>query len=116
MIYRDIGKTGKKAGIIGLGSEHLDGKSYEQVKDVVDAALDHGINIFDVFMPGKEVRENISRALGSRRKDVLIQGHIGSTNIGQQYDISRDLPTVKRFFEEHLRICGGHIEFGMLFL
>ena len=115
MIYRDIGNTGKKASIIGLGCEHLDGKPYEQVKDTVNAALDNGINIFDIFMPGSEVRENIAKALGSRRKDILIQGHIGSTNIGQQYDISRSLPEVQKFFEEHLRICGGHIEFGMLF-
>ena len=115
MIYREAGKTGKKASIIGLGCEHLDGKPYEQVKRTVDAALEHGINIFDMFMPGKEVRENLAKALGSRRGDVIIQGHICSTNIGQQYDISRDLPTVRRFFEEHLRLCNGHIDFGMLF-
>jgi len=115
MIYREIGKTGKKASIIGLGCEHLDFKHYEQVKSIIDAALENGINIFDVFMPGKEVRENISKALGPRRKDIMIQGHICSTNVGQQYDISRDMPTVRRFFEEHLRLCGGYIDFGMLF-
>ncbi|MCL2721412.1 MAG: aldo/keto reductase [Treponema sp.] len=115
MIYRDIGKTGKKASIIGLGCEHLDRKPYEQVKETIDAALSCGINIYDMFMPGKEVREYLSKALGSRRKDILIQGHIGSTDIGQQYDISRDLPTVQRFFEDHLRLCGGYIDFGMLF-
>jgi len=115
MIYREIGKTGKKASIIGLGCEHLDLKPYEQIKSTIDAAFENGINIFDIFMPGKEVRENISKALGSRRKEVLIQGHICSTNVGQQYDISRDMPTVRRFFEEHLRICDGYIDFGMLF-
>jgi len=115
MIYRDIGITGKKASVIGLGCEHLDGKPFEQTASTIDAAITHGINIFDIFMPGKEVRENIAKALGSRRKDILIQGHICSTNIGQQYDISRDMPAVQRFFEEHLRICGGHIDFGMLF-
>jgi predicted aldo/keto reductase-like oxidoreductase len=115
MIYREIGKTGKKASVIGLGCEHLDLKPYEQVKSVIDAALEHGINIFDVFMPGKEVRENIAKALGSRRKEIMIQGHICSTNVGQQYDISRDMPTVRRYFEEHLRLCNGYIDFGMLF-
>ena len=50
MIYREIGKTGKKASIIGLGCEHLDLKHYEQVKSIIDAALEHGINIFDIFM------------------------------------------------------------------
>jgi uncharacterized protein len=32
-----------------------------------------------------------------------------------QYDISRDLPVVKEYFEDLLRIFGGHIEFGMMF-
>lgn len=115
MQYRDIGKTGKKAGMIGLGCEHLDGKPYKQIEETIQTALEHGINIMDVFMPGREVRENIAKALGDRRKDVYIQGHIGSTDINQQYDISRDMPTVKRYFEDCLRIFGGHIDFGMLF-
>jgi len=114
MIYHEIGKTGKKASAIGLGCEHLDGKSFEQVKETIDAALDGGVNIMDIFMSGTEVRENIAKALGDRRNKVMIQGHIGSTNVNQQYDISRDLPTVKKFFEELLRIF-GYIDFGMMF-
>ncbi len=114
MIYREIGKTGQKASIVGLGCEHLDNKPYEQVEDTIHAALECGINLLDVFMPGNEVRENIARALGSHRNDVQIQGHIGSTNINQQYDISRDLPVVKRYFEDLLRIF-GRIDFGMMF-
>ena len=114
MIYREIGKTGKKAGIIGLGCEQLDRRPYKQIEDTIHTALDNGINYLDIFMPGKEVRENIARALGDRRKDVYIQGAIGSTDINQQYDISRDLPTVKKYFEECLRIF-GYIDFGMFF-
>ncbi|NCB01733.1 MAG: aldo/keto reductase [Spirochaetia bacterium] len=114
MRYREVGNTGRKASIIGLGCEHLDKKPYEQVKETIDAALESNINLLDVFMPGKEVREYIAKALGPRRKDVMIQGHIGSTNLNQQYDISRDLPTVKRFFEDLLRIF-GYIDFGMMF-
>lgn len=114
MIYREIGKTGKKAGIIGLGCEHLDGRPYEQVKDTIHTALNNGINYLDIFMPGKEVRDNIAKALGIRRKDVYIQASIGSTDINQQYDISRDLPTVKKYFEECLKTY-GYIDFGMLF-
>jgi predicted aldo/keto reductase-like oxidoreductase len=40
---------------------------------------------------------------------------MGSTDVSQQYDISRDLPVVKRYFEDLLRIFGGYIDFGMLF-
>jgi hypothetical protein len=114
MQYRNIGNTGHQAGVIGLGCEHLDRKPYEQVKETIDAALESQINLLDVFMPGKAVRENIAKALGARRKDVMIQGHIGSTDVNQQYDISRDLPTVKRYFEDLLRIF-GRIDFGMMF-
>ena len=115
MEYRELGKTGKRVSAIGFGCEHIDGKPYEQVNETVSAALDFGINIFDVFMPGEEIRRNIAKALGTKRNKVMIQGHMGATDINQQYDISRDLPTVKKYFEEILRIFGGHIEFGMLY-
>ncbi len=114
MQYREIGKTGCQAGIIGLGCEHLDGKPYAQVKETIDAALEGGVNLLDVFMPGQAVREHIARALGERRTEVMIQGHIGATDVNQQYDISRDLPTVKRYFEQLLAVF-GYIDFGMLF-
>jgi predicted aldo/keto reductase-like oxidoreductase len=115
MIYRKAGKTGKQLSVIGLGCENLDNKPYEQIKSTIDTAIECGINIFDIFMPGREIRENIANAMGSNRKNVMIQGHICSTNTNQQYDLSRDLTTVQRFFEEHLRLCGGYIDFGMLF-
>ena len=63
MEYREIGNTGERASIIGLGCEHLDGAPFEQVKDTIDAALENGVNLLDVFMPGQQVRENISKAL-----------------------------------------------------
>lgn len=114
MEYRELGKTGERCSIIGLGCEHLDGKAFAQVQETIDAALENGVNILDVFMPGQQVRENISKALGPRRRNVMIQGHIGSTILRQQYDISRDLPVVKRYFEDLLRIF-GYIDFGMMF-
>lgn len=114
MAYREIGKTGCKGSIIGLGCEHLDGKPYAQVKETIDMALEHGVNVMDVFMPGEEVRGNIAKALGSRREEVLIQGHIGSTDVSQQYDICRDLSTVQTYFERLLKHF-GYIDFGMMF-
>jgi predicted aldo/keto reductase-like oxidoreductase len=115
MEFRELGKTGRQASVIGLGCEHLDRKPYEQVKETIDAALGNGVNIMDVFMPGKEVRENIAKAVGDRRGNVMIQGHIGSSDVNQQFDISRDLPTAQKYFEDMLRIFGGYIDFGMLF-
>jgi predicted aldo/keto reductase-like oxidoreductase len=112
VIYRNL--AGKKISALGLGCEYLDGKPYSQVQATLHAALDGGMNLLDIFMPGYEVRANIAKALGNKRKNVYIQGHIGSTDCNRQYDISRDMPTVRKYFEEMLRLY-GYIDFGMLF-
>jgi len=116
MQYRPIGDTGMSASVIGLGAEHLDNKPIETVDTIVNTALDQGINIMDLFMPGEAVRKNIGRALGGRRDKILIQGHICSTDIKEQYDKSRDLPTVRKYFENLLRCLNtDYIDLGMLF-
>ncbi|MDL2255174.1 aldo/keto reductase [Parabacteroides sp. OttesenSCG-928-G06] len=116
MEYRKIGNTGMSASIIGLGAEHLDGKPYSVAEETIHAALEQGINIVDVFMPGEEVRRNIGKALGNRRKDVIIQGHIGSVDLNEQYDMSRDLDICKRYFEGLMENLGtDYIDVGMLF-
>ena len=116
MIYRPIANTGMSASIIGLGAEHLDRKPYETVESVIHASLDNGINIMDVFMPGEEVRKFIGKAIKGRRDKILIQGHIGSTDIKQQYDISRDRKIIQKYFEDLLlHLNTDYIDFGMLF-
>lgn len=116
MIFRQVGKTGMKASIIGLGTEYLDNRPYEVSEEVIDAALESGINIFDVFMPGTAVRENISRALKGRRNQVLLQGHIGSVETNGQYDRTRDVPTCRKYFDDLQRILKtDYIDIGMMF-
>ncbi len=116
MIYRPIGKTGMSASIIGLGAEHLDHRLYEECEEVMDAALESGMNIIDVFMPGKEVRDNLSKALKGRRDKVLLQGHIGSVEIRGQYDRTRDLALCREYFENLLNSFEtDYIDLGMMF-
>ena len=116
MEYRKIGKTDMSASVIGFGAEHLDFKPYAQIESTVHAVLDHGINMMDIFMPGEEIRKHLGQALKGRRDKMLIQGHIGSVDIGGQYETSRVLATCKRYFEDLLRHLGtDYIDFGMLF-
>ena len=116
MIYRPIGKTGMSASIIGLGAEHLDNRPYEECEEVIKAALESDINIIDVFMPGTPVRDNISKALKGRRDKVLLQGHIGSVDIREQYDKTRDVPTCRNYFDNLLRsFKTDYIDLGMMF-
>ncbi|MDR1796777.1 MAG: aldo/keto reductase [Clostridiales Family XIII bacterium] len=116
MEYRTIPKLNLKAGVVGLGGEHLDGKPYEDVERVLHAAFDAGVNMLDCFMPGEEIRRNIGRAIAGHRHQVMIQGMIGSTDVNKQYDISRDPELCRTYFENLLRFLGtDYIDFGMLF-
>jgi len=116
MIYRPIANTGMSASIIGFGGEHLDRKPYETVERVINAVIDRGINMMDLFMPGDEVRQNIGRAIAGRRDKLIIQGHICASDVKQQYDISRDRKTIQKYFEALLRhLNTDYIDFGMLF-
>jgi predicted aldo/keto reductase-like oxidoreductase len=116
MQYRSLGNTGMSAGIIGLGTEHLDNKPFATVDEVVGTALDGGVNMMDLFMPGEEVRTNIGRALAGKRDRMHIQGHIGSTDVRAQYSVSRDLDTCRKYFEDLLRcLHTDYIDCGMLF-
>lgn len=116
MIYRPIGNTGMEASIIGLGGEHLSKKPYEQVEKVIDATFENGINIIDVFMPGAEVRQNISKALKGRRKEVLLQGHIGTVERNGQFERTRDVDISSRYVEDFLRYFQtDYIDLGMMF-
>ncbi len=115
MQYRKLGRTGMTVSEISLGCEHLQGKDYDLVKTVIDAALDKGINFLDVFMSEPNVRTNIGRALAGRRESVIIQGHIGSCWVDGQYKVSRDIGECVTCFEDLLtRLQTNYIDVGML--
>lgn len=115
MEYRTLGRTGIKVSQISLGCEHLQGKDYDTVKAVIDAALEADINFLDVFMSEPNVRTNIGRALAGRRESVVIQGHIGACWIDGQYTVSRDPVATKTYFEDLLtRLGTDYIDVGMI--
>lgn len=115
MKMRPLGKTGIMVSEIGLGCEHLQGKPYEQIKSVLDAAEECGINAMDTFMSQMEVRRDIGRALKGRRERFVIQGHIGSVWANGQYRRSRDLAESKQFFDDYLKQYNtDYIDIGML--
>lgn len=115
MKYRMLGKSGLKAGEVGLGCEHLEGKDFQTVDGVIKAALDCGINIMDVFMPNPQVRENIGKSLVGNREKVLLQGHIGAIYVNGQYQRSRDPEQGKRFFENFMQCMQtDYVDIGMI--
>ena len=115
MKLRPLGNSGLFASEVGLGCEHLQGKALPHIHSVLDAALAGGINILDVFMSEPEVRSNLGLALKGRRKDVLLQGHIGAGWIDGQYCRTRDPGQYTHFFQDFMhRLQTDYVDIGML--
>lgn len=115
MRTRTLGRTGWQVSEIGLGCEHLEKKSEQDVEAVINTALGSGMNLFDVFMPEPNVRTRIGKALGSRRRDVVLQGHVGAAYVDEQYKKDASLEQSKRFIDDFLtRVQTDYIDIGML--
>ncbi len=100
---------------ISLGCEHLQGKNFELIKEVIDAAIEEGINYLDVFMSEPNVRTDIGEALAGRRDKVMIQGHIGACWVDGQYKVSRDIDECVTAFEDLLtRLQTDYIDVGFI--
>ncbi len=81
----------------------------------MDVAMANGMNYIDVYDSDPKVRSNIGYALKNRRKDMIIQGHIGTFWTGGQHSRTRDLAETKVGFEDLLKRLGtDYIEVGMI--
>jgi aryl-alcohol dehydrogenase-like predicted oxidoreductase len=75
MLYRNLGTSGLKVSVIGLGTNQFGGKVSQKIAiEIIDSALDVGINFVDtadVYQEGRS-EEYIGNALEGKRDKVLI--------------------------------------------
>ena len=110
-----MGRTGLNVSEIGMGCEGFVGKSYEQVKEMVDVMEAAGVNCIDLYTPDPQVRTNLGRAIEGRREKFILQAHLCSVWKDGQYQRTRVLSEVKEGFQEQLRLLNtGHVEIGMI--
>ncbi len=115
MRYRRLGKTDLMVSEIGFGAEWLERMDLEECRAIVRACEAQGINILDCWMSEPNVRSNIGICIKDTREKWYIQGHLGSTWQDGQYVRSRELPIVKKNFEDLLeRLQTDYIDLGMI--
>jgi predicted aldo/keto reductase-like oxidoreductase len=115
MDYRKLPRGNEEISTLGLGGEYLEGVQTRDVVDIVSHAIENGINILDVFMPGPEVRSNIGIALEGRRDKMYIQGHFSTIYKAGQYMRTRKLDEVKTAYHDLLtRLKTDYIDFGLV--
>jgi len=78
MEYRTLGNSGLKISTVSLGTNNFGGRcDMAQSQVVVDKALEVGITLFDTADayppgPGRASEEILGKALGARRKDIVL--------------------------------------------
>ncbi len=81
MEYRKLGNSGLKVSAVGLGCNNFGMRTdAEQTRAVVDRALDEGITLFDtadIYGNRGGSEELLGKALGDRRRDVIVATKFG---------------------------------------
>ena len=115
MEYREIGTTGLRASVIGMGCEGFSEEDCAMAGRLFDAAQELGINYFDLYTSNPDVRRAVGEALKGRREKFLIQSHICSIWENGQYCRTRDLERAKAGFEEMMALLGtDYLDVGMI--
>lgn len=115
MEIRELGNTGIKVGVIGLGCEGLLNKDADFYGQALDMMQKAGANCIDLYSPNPEMRSNLGKALKGRRKDFVLQGHFCSIWEDGQYKCVRDLEKTKISFEDQLaRLNTDYLDIGMI--
>lgn len=94
MEYRTLHRGGEKISVIGLGAGSLSGTKDEMVA-VLNAAIENGINYFDLAPSVEAPWYAYAEAFTGRRDKILTQMHFGAIYKTGEYGWTRDLDEIK---------------------
>ncbi|XHH07809.1 MAG: aldo/keto reductase [Candidatus Bathyarchaeia archaeon] len=90
MEFRELGKTGFKVSVIGLGVEYLKKASVREASELFILALEEGVNYFDLVWTLPNIIEGLKEALAATKKQPVLAFHLGSCLQEGRYKRSRD--------------------------
>jgi len=119
---RNLGKSGLRVSLVGLGCNNFAGRiDFEATKAVVHKALDLGITLFDnadTYGGDGAAEEYLGRIMGPRRKDIVLATKFGRPMDGsgkregasRGYIMSEVEASLKRLQTDYIDLYWQHIE------
>lgn len=107
MEYRKIPHTGLEVSTIGIGGGSIHECSEKELVELIDAALDHGVNLIDLAMSYPQPLRRYRAALAGRRDKLRLQMHLGMSFLTGEYARNYQLDVVKKSFEQQLEQTGA---------
>ncbi len=116
MEYRKLPHGNEQIGVLGLGMGGIQNATPEEIRAVIEQAIENGINFFDLCAGGQSVYEPFGQAISGKRETVYFQLHFGAVyNKSGEYGWSRDLQTIENTFKWELHaLQTDYIDFGFL--
>src|SRR4051794_7692541 len=109
--HRALGKTGLQVSALGVGGYHLgSAKDQNEAKQIVDAALDAGINFFDNAWEYHEGRseEWLGAALKGKRDRVILMTKVCTHGRDRQVAMRQLEESLKRLNTDYLDVWQIH--------
>jgi predicted aldo/keto reductase-like oxidoreductase len=98
LYYNNLGNTGIKVSQIGLGTEYLFHQPKRIVIEVIQEAIEAGINYYDALFSVKHYLENLGDAFKGYREKIIIAGHMGTKEVDGKARKTRDVKESKDSF------------------
>ena len=115
MEYRILPHGGEKISIIGMGSSVIGAQSEEEIIATVRAAVERGVNFFDMAGGHASIFEAYGKALKDVREQVYLQVHFGANYISGEYGWTTNLEEVKASVKWQLeKLQTDYIDFGFI--
>ena len=115
METRRLGRTDLEVGVLGLGTEYLNGQEAGTYDAVLKMAAERGVNYVDALFAFPEYRERLGAAMAGIRDSFVVTGHIGCAETDGQYRKTRDVAECESLFDDLLtRLATDHTETVMI--
>ncbi len=115
MEYRTLPRTGEKIGVIGMGSAVIGALPEAEIVKTVRAAVESGVNYFDMAGGHASIFEAYGKALDGIREQVYLQIHFGADYTSGEYGFTTELEQIKKSVAWQLeKLRTDYIDFGFI--